>query len=291
MNKLEIQEIENALKQYLPQKKDLRNNLFESMEYSLMAGGKRIRPQLVLEFCRICGGSSEKAMPFACAIEMVHSYSLIHDDLPCMDDDDLRRGKPTNHKVYGEATALLAGDALLTLAFETMLSPESIRAVGADRAARAAGELARAAGAHGMVGGQMIDLESEDKQVSLEVLQKMDEGKTGALILAACRMGCILAGAGEEQMQAADVYAKSIGLAFQIEDDLLDVTGDAALLGKNTGMDSERGKSTYVSLLGIEKAKETVEQLTQTAVNALSVFGENGKDLADFAVALANRDH
>ncbi len=291
MNKMEIQEIENALKQYLPQEKDLRKNLFESMEYSLMAGGKRIRPQLVLEFCRICGGSPEKAMPFACAIEMIHSYSLIHDDLPCMDDDDMRRGKPTNHKVYGEATALLAGDALLTLAFETMLSPESICAVGADRAARAAGELAKAAGAHGMVGGQMIDLESEDKQVSLEVLQKMDEGKTGALILAACRMGCILAGAGEEQLQAADVYAKSIGLAFQIVDDLLDVTGDAALLGKNTGMDSQRGKSTYVSLLGIEKAKETVEQLTRTAINALSVFGEKGQELADFAVALASRDH
>ena len=142
-----------------------------------------------------------------------------------------------------------------------------------------------------MVGGQIIDLESEDKQVSLEVLQKMDEGKTGALILAACRMGCIIAGANGEQMQAADVYARSVGLAFQIVDDLLDVTGDVSLLGKNTGMDSERGKSTYVSLLGVEKARETVEQLTSAAVNALSVFGEKGKELADFAVALANRNH
>ena len=291
MNTLEIQEIESALKKYLPKENDLRKKLFESMEYSLMAGGKRIRPQLVLEFCRICGGNPAQAMPFACALEMVHSYSLIHDDLPCMDDDDLRRGKPTNHKVYGEATALLAGDALLTLAFETMLSPDSIRAVGADRAARAAGELARAAGSRGMVGGQIIDLESEDKQVSLEVLQKMDEGKTGPLILAACRMGCIIAGANGEQMQAADVYARSVGLAFQIVDDLLDVTGDVSLLGKNTGMDSERGKSTYVSLLGVEKARETVEQLTSAAVNALSVFGEKGKELADFAVALANRNH
>lgn len=291
MNKLEIQEIENALEQYLPQEKDLRKNLFESMEYSLMAGGKRIRPQLVLEFCRVCGGDAAKAMPFACAVEMIHSYSLIHDDLPCMDDDDLRRGKPTNHKVYGEATALLAGDALLTLAFETMLSPESIAAVGADRAACAAGELAKAAGAHGMVGGQIIDLESEDRQVPLEVLEKMDEGKTGALILASCRMGCILAGAGAEQLRAADVYARSIGLAFQIVDDLLDVTGDAALLGKNTGMDSERGKSTYVSLLGVEKARETVERLTQTAVDALSIFGDSAKELEEFAVALARRDH
>ena len=291
MNKLEIQKIETALQQYLPQEKDLRKNLFESMEYSLMAGGKRIRPQLVLEFCRVCGGDAAKAMPFACAVEMIHSYSLIHDDLPCMDDNDLRRGKPTNHKVYGEATALLAGDALLTLAFETMLSPASIAAVGADRAARAAGELAQAAGARGMVGGQIIDLESEDKQVPLEVLEKMDEGKTGALILASCRMGCILAGAGEEQLQAADVYARSIGLAFQIVDDLLDVTGDAALLGKNTGMDSERGKSTYVSLLGVEKARETVEHLTQTAVDALSVFGDSAKDLGEFAVSLSHRDH
>lgn len=295
MMKTEIQEIEKALQSYLPQllpqENDLRKTLFESMEYSLMAGGKRIRPQLVLEFCSLCGGSREQAMPFACALEMIHSYSLIHDDLPCMDDDDLRRGKPTNHKVYGEAAALLAGDALLTLAFETMLSPESIAAAGAERAARAAGELARAAGAHGMVGGQIIDLESEGKQVPLEVLEKMDEGKTGALILAACRMGCILGGASPAQMQAAEIYARSIGLAFQIQDDLLDVTGDAALLGKNTGMDSARGKSTYVSLLGVEKARETVERLTYTAIDALSVFGEEAKGLADFARALANRDH
>ena len=295
MMKTEIQEIEKALQSYLPQllpqENDLRKTLFESMEYSLMAGGKRIRPQLVLEFCSLCGGSREQAMPFACALEMIHSYSLIHDDLPCMDDDDLRRGKPTNHKVYGEAAALLAGDALLTLAFETMLSPESIAAAGAERAARAAGELARAAGAHGMVGGQIIDLESEGKQVPLEVLEKMDEGKTGALILAACRMGCILGGASPAQMQAAEIYARSIGLAFQIQDDLLDVTGDAALLGKNTGMDSARGKSTYVSLLGVEKARETVERLTRTAVDALAVFGEKAQPLAELALALQNRDH
>lgn len=287
----EKQKIEEALKGYLPQEKDLRKTLFASMEYSLMAGGKRLRPQLVLEFCRLCGGSEEQAMPFACAVEMIHSYSLIHDDLPCMDDDDLRRGKPTNHKVYGEAAALLAGDALLTLAFETMLSPESVQAVGAGRAAAAAGELARAAGARGMVGGQIIDLESEGKQVALEVLEKMDEGKTGALILAACRMGCILAGASEDQKKAAEVYARSIGLAFQIEDDLLDVTGDAALLGKNTGMDSAREKSTYVSLLGVEKARETVERLTRTAVDALAVFGEKAQPLAELALALQNRDH
>ena len=285
----EKQKIEEALKGYLPQEKDLRKTLFASMEYSLMAGGKRLRPQLVLEFCRLCGGSEEQAMPFACAVEMIHSYSLIHDDLPCMDDE--RRGKPTNHKVYGEAAALLAGDALLTLAFETMLSPESVQAVGADRAAAAAGELSRAAGAHGMVGGQIIDLESEGKQVPLEVLEKMDEGKTGALILAACRMGCILAGASEDQKKAAEVYARSIGLAFQIEDDLLDVTGDAALLGKNTGMDSAREKSTYVSLLGVEKARETVERLTRTAVDALAVFGVKAQSLAELALALQNRDH
>lgn len=287
----EKQKIEEALKGYLPQEKDLRKTLFASMEYSLMAGGKRLRPQLVLEFCHLCGGSEEQAMPFACAVEMIHSYSLIHDDLPCMDDDDRRRGKPTNHKVYGEAAALLAGDALLTLAFETMLSPESVQAVGAGRAAAAAGELARAAGARGMVGGQIIDLESEGKQVPLEVLEKMDEGKTGALILAACRMGCILAGASEDQKKAAEVYARSIGLAFQIEDDLLDVTGDAALLGKNTGMDSAREKSTYVSLLGVEKARETVERLTRTAVDALTVFGEKAQPLAELALALQNRDH
>ena len=206
-----------------------------------------------------------------------------------MDNDDLRRGKPSNHKAYGEDTALLAGDGLLTLAFATMLSPESLAAVGADCAAEAAFQLASAAGIHGMVGGQEIDLRSEGKAISLETLQEMDEKKTGALILASARMGCALARADERQRDAAEHYARAIGLAFQIVDDILDVEGDAATLGKATGSDAENQKSTYVSLLGLETAKQRVKELTHTAVRALEPFGEEGKALADFAKSLASR--
>ena len=213
--------IEQKLEELLPKEHCRYERLIEAMRYSLLDGGKRVRPTLVLEFCRLCGGDVQAALPFACAVEMIHTYSLIHDDLPCMDNDDLRRGKPSNHKAYGEDTALLAGDGLLTLAFATMLSPESLAAVGADCAAEAAFQLASAAGIHGMVGGQEIDLRSEGKAISLETLQEMDEKKTGALILASARMGCALAGADERQRDAAEHYACAIGLAFQIVDDIL----------------------------------------------------------------------
>ncbi|MCI1991190.1 MAG: polyprenyl synthetase family protein, partial [Oscillospiraceae bacterium] len=209
-----LQSVEDALRKYVPEVSLMQSGLFRAMRYSLLAGGKRIRPVLVLEFCGLCGGDQEAALPFACAVEMIHTYSLIHDDLPCMDDDGLRRGKPSNHVVFGEAQALLAGDALLTMAFETMLSPESVKGVGAERAADAAGILAKAAGAYGMAGGQAIDLMSEGKKVSEETLQKMDECKTGALIRAAAKMGCALAGADSGQIRAADEYAAAIGFAF-----------------------------------------------------------------------------
>ena len=192
--------IENRLKDYIPQKQSLEEEVADSMRYSLNAGGKRIRPILALEFCRLCSGDAMIALPFACAVEMVHTYSLIHDDLPCMDDDDMRRGKPSNHKVYGEATALLAGDALQSLAFETMLSDEAVKAVGADKAARAAGALARAIGAYGMVGGQIIDLAYENKSADEEIIREMHRKKTGALIRAACEIGCIIGGADESQI-------------------------------------------------------------------------------------------
>ncbi len=293
MNRIDPQEyeslIQNQLDRFVPEEKVIQSALFRAMRYSLLAGGKRIRPILVLEYCGLCGGDQQSALPFACAVEMVHAYSLIHDDLPCMDDDDLRRGRPSNHVVFGEAQALLAGDSLLTMAFETMLSPESIVAVGAERAAEAAGVLARASGAYGMAGGQAIDLEFEGQEISFDVLRKMDECKTGALILAACRMGCVLGGADEEQKKAADLYAKSIGLAFQIVDDILDVTGDTATLGKPAGSDIEKDKNTYVSALGIEKARQTVEELTQTAVSALSVFPGDTGYLRNLALRLAER--
>lgn len=281
--------VEQKLEEFLPKEHCRYERLIEAMRYSLLDGGKRVRPILVLEFCRLCGGDVQAALPFACAVEMIHTYSLIHDDLPCMDNDDMRRGKPSNHKTFGEDTALLAGDGLLTLAFAVMLSPESIAAVGAGRATEAAFQLASAAGIHGMVGGQEIDLRSEGTAVPLETLQEMDEKKTGALILAATRMGCALAGADERQRRAAEHYARAIGLAFQIVDDILDVEGDAETLGKATGSDAENQKATYVSLLGLEPAKKRVKELTHAAVRALEPFGEEGISLADFAKDLALR--
>ncbi|MCI1982961.1 MAG: polyprenyl synthetase family protein [Oscillospiraceae bacterium] len=283
--------VQDALQKYVPEEKGrMQSGLFQAMRYSLLAGGKRIRPILVLEFCGLCGGSQESALPFACAIEMIHTYSLIHDDLPCMDNDGMRRGRPSSHVVFGEAQALLAGDSLLTLAFETMLSPESVRGAGAARAARAAGVLAKAAGPYGMAGGQAIDLLCEGKPVPMETLQRMDECKTGALIRAAAQMGCILAGADEQRLSAADRYAASVGFAFQIEDDLLDVEGDSAAIGKPAGSDAGNGKSTYVSILGAERARRAVDELTKTAVQALDPFGEDADYLKDLAERLARRN-
>ena len=228
-------------------------------------------------------------MPFACAVEMIHAYSLIHDDLPCMDNDDMRRGKPSNHKVFGENYALLAGDGLLTKAFETALSGKAFCSAGIENSAKAAAVLARCAGEFGMVGGQCIDLETENREVSLDVLYAKDTGKTANLIMAACMMGCIAAGAREELVEAAKQYALYIGLAFQIRDDILDVTGDAAELGKNIGIDAQNGRCTYVSLLGLEKAQEMVEKYTADALDALALFDGDTTFLRDFAVQLAAR--
>ena len=282
--------VEDALGRFVPENSLAQSELFRAMRYSLLAGGKRIRPILVLEFCGLCGGDQEAALPFACAVEMIHTYSLIHDDLPCMDNDSMRRGRPSNHVVFGEAQALLAGDSLLTMAFEMMLSPESVGKAGAGRAAEAAGVLARAAGAHGMAGGQEIDLLSEGKQISMDELQKMDECKTGALIRAAAKMGCVLAGAGRSLIRAADEYAAAVGFAFQIVDDILDVKGNAEALGKPVGSDRENGKSTYVSLLGMENAERAVQKLTAAAVAALAAFHGDTDYLCNLAENLAKRD-
>ncbi len=282
-------EMELWLDKALPEADVPQKSVFTAMRYSLLGGGKRIRPMLVLEFCRLCGGQPEAAVPFACAVEMIHTYSLIHDDLPCMDNADLRRGRPSNHKVFGEAAALLAGDGLLTAAFETMLSEDALRLAGADRAARAAGILARAAGAYGMVGGQVLDLAAEGQKASLEYLQQMDSRKTGALIVACAQMGCAIAGADDEKMEAAGRYAAALGLAFQIQDDILDVTSTAEELGKTVGGDVQNEKSTYVSLLGLQKARQQVQALTQKAKDALAVFGEQADTLCDLADSLACR--
>ena len=284
-----IKEIEAAIERYIPQEKVAEQQLVDAVRYSLNLKGKRVRPSLTLAFAELCGGSVDAAMPFACAVEMVHTYSLIHDDLPCMDDDDFRRGQPANHKVFGEDIALLAGDALQSMAYAAMLSDEAVAAVGGVRAARAARILAEKSGLLGMVGGQVIDLSMEHQTVGIELVRLMEEKKTANLIEAACMMGCVVAGAEEEKIAAAERYAHAIGLAFQIVDDILDVTSTAEELGKPIGSDVDNEKNTFMSLLGIESCRETVAWLTEEAIDALSVFDGDTKDLADFAVALANR--
>ena len=265
-----------------------RGDLYDAMYYSLLAGGKRIRPVLLMEACRMCGGDPAAAYPFAGAIEMIHTYSLIHDDLPCMDDDDLRRGRPTNHKVYGEATAVLAGDALLTAAFEWMLDPTV--ELPPQRVLEAAGLLARAAGAQGMVGGQVLDMAGEGHALGLSEVEELQRLKTGALIQAAVEMGCVLAGGSQEQRQALCRFAARLGLAFQIQDDILDVVGDQATLGKPVGSDAKREKNTFVTLKGLEECRRLVDKLTAEAVEALSLFGPEGEDLCWLAQSLAGRE-
>ena len=251
-----------------------RADLYDAMRYSLLAGGKRLRPVLLLESCRMCGGDTEGALPFACAVEMLHTYSLIHDDLPAMDNDDLRRGRPTNHTVYGEATAILAGDGLLTAAFETML--EGGGDLPAERVLAAAACLGRAAGARGMVGGQALDMAGEGHALALADVEELQRLKTGALIAAAAEMGCILAGGDAEARGAVRRYAGKLGLAFQIRDDMLDVEGDEATLGKPIGSDAENEKTTFVTLKGLEWCRGAVERLTLEAQQALDIFPEAG---------------
>lgn len=246
--------------------------LQEAMAYSLMAGGKRIRPVLALETCRMCGGRLEDALPLGCAVEMVHTYSLIHDDLPCMDDDDLRRGRPTNHKVYGEAMAVLAGDGLLTGAFQVLAQEGG--ALSPAQLLQAVECLACAAGAWGMVGGQALDMDGEGKELSLTELERLQSLKTGALISAAAEMGAIAAGGSEEQRQAVRRYAQALGRAFQIRDDMLDVISSDQELGKPVGSDEANGKSTFVAALGLEGCELEVERLTREAEEALTGFAQ-----------------
>ena len=281
--------LEAKLNSYLPETGPQQADVAAAMRYSLLEGGKRIRPILLLEFCRVCGGNPEKVLPFACAVEMIHTYSLIHDDLPCMDDDNMRRGRPSNHIMFGEASALLAGDALLTMAFEIMSGEEAVSAVGAERAIKAANILAFRAGAAGMIGGQQIDLMSEGRGITLDILRTMDEKKTGALISAACRMGCALAGAGAEKEEAAGRYAWAMGLAFQIVDDILDVVSTSEVLGKPVGSDEENGKSTFVTLYGLDTSRRMAQEKTKNACDALEGYGEKAWFLRELAVSLANR--
>ncbi len=273
--------------EYLPQYK----LIFESMEYSVKNGGKRVRPLLTLLFCDACGGDVNSALPMAQAVEFIHTYSLIHDDLPCMDDDDYRRGKPSNHKVFGEAFALLAGDGLLTAAFERISQGCLEGLYSSETAISAVSVLSALAGSRGMIGGQVVDLLNENNpEADFETLQLMDNLKTGALIEAACVLGCVVAGASEEKITAASKFAQNIGLAFQIKDDILDVTSTLEKLGKLTGSDTQNGKSTYVTLLGVEKCQELVEKLTNEALEMLEEFPENAV-LKEYAEYLAHREN
>ena len=277
--------IDAALETYFVSPPESLAGLAESMRYSLLAGGKRIRPTLVLEFCRICGGDIETALPVACAIEMLHTYSLIHDDLPCMDDDALRRGRPTNHVVYGECTATLAGDALQAEAFGTILRS----ALPAERKARCAEFLADAVGLDGMCGGQFLDMLGEGKKLSEQELADINSRKTGALLTAACRMGVAAGGGNEAQLEAASLYGAAIGAAFQIRDDMLDVLGNEQELGKPIGSDAQEEKNTYMALYGAEHCSQMIEKLTARAKDVLSGVFDDTAFLSALADSMAVR--
>ena len=278
--------VERALQEELANTAILDEKLRESMAYSLMAGGKRLRPILLMAAADAVGVDGTRFLPVACALEMIHTYSLIHDDLPAMDNDELRRGKPTNHVVYGEGTAILAGDALLTLAFTVILRQKD---VSAEALLRVVDEISRAAGAEGMVGGQMLDLEAENRQISIDELRRVHMGKTGALFRAALRSGAILAGAAEDQLEALTAYANHFGLAFQITDDILDVIGTAEEIGKPVGSDEKNHKSTYVSLTSLEDAQDLARRTVQEAELDLYIFGERAAFLRELVGYLVNR--
>ena len=283
------QEIDNILERYLPREEGYQNTVFEAMNYSVRAGGKRLRPMLVQETYRLFGGEGALVEPFMAAIEMIHTYSLVHDDLPAMDNDMLRRGKPTTHAVYGEAMGILAGDALQNYAFETALTAFDLEPENPGIPA-ALKLLAGKSGVYGMLGGQVVDVESEQmKDISRERLDFIYRLKTGALISAACLLGCIAAGADDEKIAAASAFAYDLGVAFQIKDDILDVVGSTEALGKPVGSDAENNKTTYVTVRGMENAQKDVEMLTSAAVSRLSAF-ENTDFLKTLALYLVNRN-
>jgi len=280
--------VEKALRRAVPAQKPAR--LKRAMDYSLLAGGKRLRPVLVMAAAEACGLKPERVLPAACALEALHTYSLIHDDLPAMDDDDLRRGRPTCHKAFDEATAILAGDGLLTLAFELLAGMAKAPGVAPAAAAEAVRLLAVGAGGQGMVGGQMADLLGEGKRLNLAQLKAIHAGKTGALITVSLEVGAVLAGAKAAQRTALAAYGRHIGLAFQVADDILNVEGDAAKLGKATGSDAGRDKATYPALLGLQKAKKVAQDELAAGLKALQPLGRAGEPLAALARFVVERD-
>jgi geranylgeranyl diphosphate synthase type II len=278
----EVGEALDRLTQFGP---DCPAHLREAIRHSLLAPGKRLRPMLVLMASEACGYERQRAMPAACAVEMVHTYSLVHDDLPAMDDDDVRRGRPSCHAAFGEATAILAGDALLATAFEVLARDVS----PAETAARCCAELGRAAGATALVGGQADDLAAENRSLGIQELEHIHRRKTGALFRVSLRLGGIVSGASEEELAALDDYGTKLGLAFQIVDDLLDLQGDAAAMGKRTGKDGSRGKLTFPGMLGVEESSRRAEQLIDDACLAVAGFGSRGQQLVALARYILKR--
>ncbi|MDG1709390.1 MAG: polyprenyl synthetase family protein [Emcibacteraceae bacterium] len=281
--------IENKLLEFLPNSSKMESQVVDAMRYALLAGGKRLRPFLVMQSASLFSIKNEHALRVAAAIECVHTYSLIHDDLPAMDDDDLRRGNPTTHIKYDEATAILAGDALLTLAFE-ILADEKTHPDAEVRCALIS-SLSRAAGALGMVGGQMIDLKAENQSLPQDEIIRMQQMKTGALIVFSCEAGAILASVSDERRDALVKYAEDIGLAFQIVDDLLDVEGSSEAIGKTAGKDINAGKATLVSIMGTDEARKKAIEITQDAIGQMECFGDKGAILSSLAMFVLKRAH
>ncbi len=281
--------VDSTLDRFLPGVDSLPTRLHAAMRYSVFAGGKRIRPILMLAACEAVGGEIKNVLPAACAIEMVHSYSLIHDDLPAMDDDDFRRGNPTNHKVYGEATAILAGDGLLTEAFILLSNKNIWGDIPAEQYLKVINIIAKRSGSCGMVGGQVVDMEAEKNPVDLTTLEYIHTHKTGALILAAIEVGALLGGASAEQSRALHSYGEAAGLAFQVADDILDIVADPSLLGKDVGSDQQRGKATYPALLGLDGARQRANELREMALSALDMFDDSARPLREIATYVVDR--
>ncbi len=282
--------VDEALDRYLPKDEELPFSLHKAMRYSVFAGGKRVRPILMLAACESVGGALSQALPAACAMEMIHTYSLIHDDLPAMDDDDFRRGNPTNHKVFGEAIAILAGDALLTEAFILLSRPSEVPGVPGEVLLKAVSEIAVCAGSRGMVGGQVVDMESEgNRQIDFPTVQYIHTHKTGALIKAAVRSGALLGGADSQQLAALTRYGEAIGLAFQIADDILDIEGTTEEIGKDAGSDEARGKATYPAVIGLAESKRLATELIDSAFSALEPLGEKAGPLREIATYIIKR--
>ena len=288
--KIKVNEVETLIKEYNPKEEGYQKTIMSAMNYSLNAGGKRLRPILMMESCELFGGSRQDVIPFAMAIEMIHTYSLIHDDLPALDNDDLRRGKKTNHIVYGEDMAILAGDGLLNYAYETMIS-FSMNKENPNKYLKAMNEIAKSAGIHGMIGGQVVDVQSENIRIPKEKLDYIHFNKTGAIIVGCMRAGAIIGNATEEELEKITTYAKNIGLAFQIVDDILDVVGDESKLGKKVGSDIENHKSTYPSLLGIEESKEIANKLIIDAKKSIETINDKSKFLIELAEYIIDREY